>query len=121
VEPVDDCLRTDPFLLGGDVIFEPPVKWRVVPHIQFGGTWTGYIGIKDTHDARSVFPTNYSLRFGFGARYRLTDRVNLEADTDIWEEKTEYAVGAGLIGQGKTSGVGIGQAHLGVTWAVGKP
>ena len=108
-------------MLGGDIIIEPPVKWRVVPHVRFGATWTGYVGINDMHDARSVFPTDYSLRFGFGARYRLTDRINLEADTDIWGEETEYTAAGVIVGQGKVGWIGIGQAHLGVTWAVGTP
>jgi hypothetical protein len=107
--------------LGGDVIIEPPVKWRVVPHVRFGGTWTGYVGINDTHDTRSAFPTDYSLRFGFGARYRLTDRINLEADTNIWGEETEYVAGGGIVGQGKVGWIGLGQAHLGVTFLVPSP
>jgi hypothetical protein len=107
--------------LGGDVIIEPPVKWRVVPHVRFGGTWTGYVGIRDTLDARRYSSTDYSLRLGFGVRYRLNDRINIEADTDIWGEKTEYAAALGMVGQGKTSWVGIDQAHLGVTFLVPSP
>lgn len=107
--------------LGGDIIIEPPVRWRVVPHARFGGTWSGYAGIKDGYDTRSVFPTDYTLRLGFGARYRLTDRINLEADTDIWGESARYTASDGLFGQWVESWFGIGQAHLGVTWAVGKP
>ena len=107
--------------LGGDVILEPPVKWRVTPKVRLGGTWTGYVGIRDTLDGRKWYPKDYSLRLGFGVRYRLTDHINIEADTDIWEEETYFTLEPNTRGPWLFGAIGIGQAHLGVTWAVGKP
>jgi len=107
-------------MLGGDVILQPPVKWHVVPTARFGGTWTGYAGIRDTLDGRKWYPSDYSLRMGIGVRYRLNDRVNIEADTDIWEQETRFTLEPNTFGPWIYGAIGLGQAHLGVTWAVGK-
>jgi hypothetical protein len=104
--------------LGGDVIVQVPEKWRVLPHVRFGGTWAGYAGIRDTLDGRMWYPSDYKLRFGFGVRYRLNDRINLVADTDIWGQETRFMLQPYTRGPWMFSAIGIDEAHLGATFLV---
>ena len=104
--------------LGGDVVVAPPVRWRLTPTVRIGGTWADYAGIKDTLDGRMAFPTSYNLRAGFGVRFHLNDRIDLEADTDIWEHEANIEIAPYMLSESGYTAIGLGQAHLGATFRI---
>jgi hypothetical protein len=69
---------------GLDVLIEPQFRWRLLPYVWAGGSYTGHWGNQGTSDPRfsrfGDLHSLYEMRAGLGLEYRLSRRVNLFAE-----------------------------------------
>lgn len=103
-------------ILGGDIICEPPFKWRVLPYVWGGGQITTYWGGQGTLDTRFLYGPEYHVRFGIGARYTLSSRIDLFGEIQLFSEDT-YRVNGGhwIVGS-----IAVDKIQLGARFALDK-
>jgi hypothetical protein len=110
--------------IGLDLMFEPPVRWRLVPYLWGGGQVTRYIGYQDTLvlDPRFITGTERHLRAGLGARFTVNAAVDVFSEVQLFNEDTYAWIDARdhEAGHWRVGSVGLGQAHLGVRFAVSR-
>ncbi len=113
-------------MLGLDLMAELPVDWRVKPYVWAGARTTAYTASSASYpfEFRDGWGTHW--RGGLGARFTLTRRIDLFAETqlysnDIWRD------GAGAFHEGSFStrllGIettGLIGAELGARFALGR-
>jgi hypothetical protein len=101
---------------GLDVLVEPPLRWRLLPYLWGGMSWTGHWGSQGTPDPRFLGQPFYELRAGLGVRYGLTGRVSLFGETQILRDLSvpSYSPIRGSPQGYRFTGVGLLRAGLGV-------
>uniref|UniRef100_A0A7C4GFY2 Outer membrane protein beta-barrel domain-containing protein n=1 Tax=candidate division WOR-3 bacterium TaxID=2052148 RepID=A0A7C4GFY2_UNCW3 len=111
---------------GLDITVEPPSRWRLVPYLLFGGavtTYWGWQGDPGRLDPRFVLGPDYHVRFGLGARLRLSKRMEVTAEAHVLGVDTYWVVAPippyGLLGT-RVAGAQLYQARLGASWRLGQ-
>ena len=111
-------------MLGLELLVEPPVGWRVKPYVWMGARTSGY-----TEDP--IFPIHQydsqtHLRGGLGGKYRLTRRIDLFAETQLYSRDSWWD-GVRVLPDGSFTGrwmesevVGLVSAEIGARFALGK-
>lgn len=107
---------------GLDLLVEPQFRWRLLPYLWGGMTWTGWWGSQGTPDPRFSGLPQYKLRAGLGLGYRLSRSVNLFGEAQLVQAFATVVTSAprdfswcGLM----VSGIGLGRANLGVRYDFG--
>jgi hypothetical protein len=111
-------------MLGLDLMAEPPTQWRVKPYVWVGVRTAGYTQSSSVYEFHPDAETHW--RGGLGVKYRLTDRIDLFAETqlyarDNWWDGVDYAPdGSWMVGSSMTEVVGLVNAGIGARFALGK-
>jgi len=113
--------------LGLDLMVEPPYDWRVKPYLWAGARLTAYSGLPEDgwrpvyqHDSETHW------RAGIGARYRLTCRIDLFAETQWfshdswWDGVHELPNGSWAASTSERQVIGLVGAEIGARFALGK-
>lgn len=100
-------------MLGVDVMAEPPTQWRVKPYAWVGVRTTGYLQPPSTGVYEVFHDSETHWRGGLGAKYTLSHRIDLFAETQ-WYARDTYWEGAMF------EGIGLANAELGARFALGK-
>ncbi len=111
-------------MLGLDVMAEPPTQWRVKPYAWVGVRATGYMQSALVRDLYHDSETHW--RGGLGVKYKLTNRIDLFAETQCYSRDT-YWEGV-MIFPDRTyqpdfmmfEVIGLVNAEIGVRFALGK-
>ena len=74
------------FPLGGDIIAEPPFRWRVLPYVYFGGELVSLdFGNSSLADSNTFIASpGRHLRAGIGGRVALTPRIDAFAEIQVY-------------------------------------
>jgi hypothetical protein len=112
------------FPLGGDIIAEPPVRWRVLPYVYFGGELVPLsFGSSSLADSNTyIVSPGHHLRAGIGGRVVLTPRIDAFAELQVYTDDlfaTEPAPDIGGVSQAGYGGVGPAKASAGVLFRLG--
>jgi hypothetical protein len=109
------------FPVGGDIMVEPPVRWRLLPYAYFGGELVPFsFGGSALEDSTTVVASpGRHLRAGIGGRFALTPRIDLFAEVQAYSDDLSLLhpdFGAGFFGFSRTEAtlVGFAKAHAGV-------
>jgi len=111
-------------MVGLDLMAEPPTRWRVKPYAWVGVRTAGYTQSSSVYEFHPDAVTNW--RGGLGVKYRLTDRIDLFAETQWYENNTwwdgvDYGPeGAWMVGWSTVEGIGLVNAGIGARFALGK-
>jgi hypothetical protein len=113
------------FPLGGDIIVEPPVGWRVLPYVYFGGELVPLsFGNSSLGDSNTfVASPGHHLRAGIGGRVALTPRIDAFAEVQAYSDDllpTEPAPEIGGTFQTGYGGVGFMKVHAGARFLLAK-
>ena len=100
-------------MLGLDVMAEPPTRWRVKPYVWVGVRTTGYTQPSFSGVYEFYHDSETHWRGGLGAKYTLTHRIDLFAETQ-WYASDTYWGGA------MTEVIGLVNAEIGARFALGK-
>ncbi len=110
-------------MLGLDVMAEPPVNWRMRPYVWAGARAPDHVETNH-RPLRYEFGTHWCG--GLGARYTLTERIELFAETQLYSNDI-WRHGVSAFHQGSLSGrltgtetTGLLAAELGARFALGK-
>jgi len=103
-------------MLGLDVMAEPPTQWRVKPYAWVGVRITGYTQPSSSAVHEFYHDSETHWRGGLGARYRLTPKVDLFAETQ-WYARDTYWEG---MGTSMSEVIGLVNAGIGARFALGK-
>jgi hypothetical protein len=111
-------------MVGIDLMAEPPTRWRVKPYAWVGVQTAGYTQWSSVYEFHPDAMTHW--RGGLGVKYRLTDRIDLFAETqlyarDNWWDGVDYLDdGSWIVGSSMTEVVGLVNAGIGARFALGK-
>ena len=112
--------------LGLDLLAEPPIRWRVKPYVWVGVRTTAYGQSPSSSVAEFYRDAETHWRGGLGAKYKLSNRIELLAETqlyarDNWWEGVDYSLNEA---QGTDESgieiIGPINAELGARFALGK-
>ncbi|MCX6844213.1 MAG: hypothetical protein NTX53_18285, partial [candidate division WOR-3 bacterium] len=104
--------------------FSAPTQWRVKPYVWIGVRTAGYTQSSSVYEFHPDAETHW--RGGLGVKYRLTDKIDLFAETqlyqqDNWWDGVDYLDGgAWMVGSSMTEVVGLVNAGIGARFALGK-
>ena len=100
-------------MLGLDLMAEPPTQWRVKPYVWAGVRTTAYTQQSFSGVYEFYHDSETHWRGGLGAKYTLTHRIDLFAETQ-WYASDTYWGGA------MTEVIGLVNAGIGARFALGK-
>jgi hypothetical protein len=100
-------------MLGLDLMAEPPTQWRVKPFVWVGVRTTGYTKSPSSEVYEFYHDSETHWRGGLGVKYRMTNRIDLFAETQ-WYARDTYLEGA------MTEAGGLVSAEIGARFALGK-
>ncbi|MCX6842325.1 MAG: hypothetical protein NTX53_08615 [candidate division WOR-3 bacterium] len=111
-------------MLGLDVMAEPPTQWRVKPYVWAGVRTAGYTQSSSVYEFHPDAAAHW--RGGLGVKFTLNSRIDLFAETqlyqrDNWWDGVDYLDGgAWMVGSSMTEVVGLVNAGIGARFALGK-
>jgi len=111
-------------MLGLDLMAEPPTQWRVKPYVWVGVRTAGYTQSSSVYEFHPDAETHW--RGGLGVKYRLTSRIDLFAETQMyerdnyWEGAQTFPDGSWVVGTSMTEVIGLVNAGIGARFALGK-
>jgi hypothetical protein len=108
---------------GLDLLVEPQLRWRLLPYVWGGVTWSGYWGSQGTPDTRFDGLPLYKLRAGLGLGYRLSRALNPYAEVQLVDgfrvkmitEALPWSPWFAL----EVNGIGFARANLGIRYDFG--
>ena len=113
-------------MLGLDVMAEPPTQWRVKPYVWVGVRTTGYTQPTFSGVYEFYHDSETHWRGGLGVKYRLTSRIDLFAETQMyardsyWEGAQTLPDGSWVVGTSMIEVIGLVNAGIGARFALGK-
>ena len=111
-------------MVGLDLMAEPPTLWRVKPYAWVGVQTAGYSQSSDVYEFHPDAVTQW--RGGLGVKYRLTSRIDLFAEAQMYEQNnswngiTYFDGGSWIVGWSTVEVVGLVNAEIGARFALGK-
>jgi len=111
-------------MVGIDLLAEPPTQWRVKPYAWVGVQTAGYTQSSSVYEFHPDAMPQW--RGGLGVKYRLNDRIDLFAETQLyardnwWDGVVYLDDGSWMVGSSMTEVVGLVNASIGARFALGK-
>ena len=111
-------------MVGLDLMAEPPTQWRVKPYAWVGIQTAGYTQSSSVYEFHPDAMTQW--RGGLGVKYRLTSRIDLFAEAQVyersnyWEGAQTFPDGSWVVGTSTVEAIGIVNAGIGARFALGK-
>ena len=113
-------------MLGLDVMLEPPMDWRAKPYVWGGTRSPSYIESSDAPPPGLLFAMQTHWCGGLGAKFKLTRRIDLFAETqlyssNLWRNGNQLLqTGAWKASWNGSVVEGLVGAELGARFALGK-
>ena len=113
-------------MLGLDLMAEPPTRWRVKPYVWVGVRTTAYTQPSFSGVYEFYHDSETHWRGGLGVKYRLTSRIDLFAETQMyardsyWEGAQTFPDGSWVVGTSMIEVIGLVNAGIGARFALGK-
>ena len=111
-------------MVGMDLMAEPPTQWRVKPYAWVGIQTAGYTQSSSVYEFHPDAMTQW--RGGLGVKYRLTSRIDLFAETQMyerdsyWDGAQTFPDGSWVVGTSMVEVIGLVNAGIGARFALGK-
>lgn len=111
-------------MVGLDLMAEPPTQWRVKPYAWVGVQTAGYTQSSSVYEFHPDAMTQW--RGGLGVKYRLSSRIDLFAEAQMyersnhWEGAQTLPDGSWIVGTSTIEGIGLVNAGIGARFSLGK-
>ena len=105
-------------MVGLDVLAEPPTQWRVKPYVWVGLRTAGYTQSPSIYEFHPDAETDW--RGGLGVKVRLNSRIDLFAETQMYQRYNDWEGIDGSWDEPIMEAVGLVNAGIGARFALGK-